>query len=158
MNQSKQFGDLWTSAFKEYWRQAWADYIVTIATYVTVPVVSQHCWCTSTNNTQRCTFVESHERATVSPSVVFDSHRQHWQVAGQLQLHCLNTLFISCICAFTYLASSIIFMADTCSSNHPCCSVECSCKSHTWVRQYTGTDELFMAYTDFGNQGTINVG
>ena len=43
--------------FKEYWGRAWAVYIVTIATYAAVPVVSQHyshcLYCsTSTNNTQ----------------------------------------------------------------------------------------------------------
>ena len=38
-----------------------------------------------------------------------------WQVAGQLQLKCLSRLnpwFIPCVCAFTYLPSSIIFTAD----------------------------------------------
>ena len=37
-----------------------------------------------------------------------------WQVAGQEQLHSLNrlNLFILCVCAFTYLPSSIIFTAD----------------------------------------------
>ena len=56
----------------------------------------------------------------------------HWQVARQLQLHCLSRLnpFIPCVCAFTYLHSSIIFTADMSSSSRPCCSVECSCKSH----------------------------
>ena len=56
----------------------------------------------------------------------------HWQVARQLQLHYLSRLslwFVLCVCAFTYLPSSIIFMADTSSSSHPCCSVKYSCKS-----------------------------
>ena len=29
--------------FKDYWGRAWADYIMTIANYVAVPVLSQHC-------------------------------------------------------------------------------------------------------------------
>ena len=50
----------------------------------------------------------------------------HWQVTGQLQLHCLSMLnaqFIPCVCTFTYLSSLIIFTADTSSSSRPCCSV-----------------------------------
>ena len=50
--------------------------------------------------------------------------------------------------AFTYtctLSSSIIFTADTSSSSHPCCScsVQCSCRSRTWARQYIGIHRAF---------------
>ena len=54
-----------------------------------------------------------------------------WQVAGQLQLHCLSrlNLFIPCVCTFTYLSTSIIFTADTSSSSRPCCSVALAVQS-----------------------------
>ena len=66
--------------------------------------------------------------------------QEHWQVARQLQFHCLSRLnqLIPCVCAFTYLSSSIKITADTSSFSCPCCSVlqssACSCKSHTWAR------------------------
>ena len=62
-----------------------------------------------------------------------------WEVAGQLQLHCLSRLnpFIPCVCKFTYLPSVIIFTADTSTFSHPCCSVKCSCQSRMWACQYT---------------------
>ena len=54
-----------------------------------------------------------------------------WQVARQLQLHCLSRLnpFIPCVCVFTYLSLSIIFLADMSSwmyySSRPCCTCRC---------------------------------
>ena len=78
-----------------------------------------------------------------------------WQVAEQLQLHCLSRLnsFISCVCAFTYLSSSVIFTADTSSSSRPCCSVECSCKSRTWAHQYTRIHGAFQGVHGFREPG-----
>ena len=74
-----------------------------------------------------------------------------WQVAGQLQLHCPSKLnpFKPCVCAFTYLSSSIIFTAG---SSRSCCSVEysirckveCSCKPCTWTRQYAEIHRAFQ--------------
>ena len=70
----------------------------------------------------------SQNSSAVITSVVFDSlHSQaRWQLVGQLQFHCLSRLnpFIPCVCAFTYLSSSIIFTADMSSSRRHCRSVE----------------------------------
>ena len=70
------------------------------------------------------------------------------EVAGQLQFHCLSRLnpFIPCVCAFTYLSSSIKITADTTSSSHTCCSLfsACSCKSCTWACQYTKIHRAFQ--------------
>ena len=45
-------------------------------------------------------------------------------------------------------------MADTSSSSHPCCSVECSCKPcDVNIPEHM---EHFMVYTDLGNQGAIH--
>ena len=86
----------------------------------------------------------SQNSSTVSIPVVFDSsHSQaHWQVAWQLQFHCLSRLnpFIPCVCAFTYLSSSIIFTADTSSS----INVQLSECSYTWACQYTGIHGAFQ--------------
>ena len=90
----------------------------------------------------------SQNSSTVSSLVVFYSHRHHgYQIAGQLQLHCLSRLnpFRPYVCAFTYLSSLIVFMADMSSSSLPCCSVECmQCKSHTWAHQYTRIHGAFQ--------------
>ena len=61
----------------------------------------------------------------------------YWQVVGQLQLHCLSMLnarFIPCVCAFTYLSSSIIF---TSSSSRPCCSVVNHAREHVSIAGHT---------------------
>ena len=101
--------------------------------------------------------------------VIFDSHRcvgkllgsyslqVRWQVAGQLQLHCLSSgiLFIPCVCAFTYLSSLIIFTADTSSSSHPLSAVVNHAHEHVNIPKYT---EYFRVYTDLGNEGTTNMG
>ena len=46
--------------------------------------------------------------------------------------HCLSRLipFIPCVCTFAYLPWLRIFTANTSSSSHPCCSVECSWREH----------------------------
>ena len=67
-----------------------------------------------------------------------------WQVAGQYCLSRLQNPFIPRVCAFTYLSLSIFFMADTSSSSHPGCSVECRCKSRTWACQYTKIHRAFQ--------------
>ena len=77
----------------------------------------------STNNTHAGTFWQAQCRVYVDMNVTKQQYsRGHrssksigrfwftqarWQVAGQLQLHCLSTLnpFIPCVCAFTYLSS-----------------------------------------------------
>ena len=166
-----------TSTFKEYWGQAWADYIVTIATYAAVPVVSQHVslysststitrrHCSKFSITPMSTWISQHS-STVSSSAVLDSHKRVGKfscLCRQLQLHCLNRLnpFIPCVCTFTYLSSSVIFTADTSSSSRPCCSIKCmhavvngTCE-HVNIPEYT---EQFRAYTDLRNQGATNAG
>ena len=64
--------------------------------------------------------------STVTESISFWFTQARWQVAGQLQIHCLCRLnpFIPCVCAFTYLSSLIIFTVDMSSSSmssHPRC-------------------------------------
>ena len=55
-------------------------------------------------------------------------------------MHCLSRLkpFLPCVCAFSYLSSSIIFMAE-----------------HVNILEYT---EHFWVYMDLENQGATNVG
>ena len=63
--------------------------------------------------------------------------------AGQLQLHCLGRLnpFIPCVCAFTYLSSSIFFMAALTAAMKK--ELLFSCKSRMWAHQYTGIHGAF---------------
>ena len=58
---------------------------------------------------------------TVIPPVASDSvsHRCVGKLPGSYCLSRLNARFLPCVCAFTYLSSSIIFTADTSSSS--CC-------------------------------------
>ena len=81
----------------------------------------------------------SQNSSTVSLLVVVWFTQASWEVARQLQLHCLSRLNLSRprVCAFTYLFSSIFFMPNTSSYSRCCCSVECSCKSCMWGCQYT---------------------
>ena len=97
----------------------------------------------------RLCWYERHKTAVQQGSlVVFDPHRCHgWQIARQLQLHCLSRLnpFIPCVCVFTYLSSRLssrqtwvapVFLAVQSSA--------CSCKSRTWTRQYTRIHGAFQ--------------
>ena len=91
----------------------------------------------------------SQNSSTVSSSVVFDSHKRIGKLLGSYS----STVSVGWVrlyhnvCAFTYLSSLIIFMADTRSSSRPHCSVECSacsCKSRTRAHQYTGIHRAFQ--------------
>ena len=64
-----------------------------------------------------------------------------WQVAGQLQFHSLSrlNLFIPCVCAFTYLSSSIKITANTSSSSH---SDECLQIMHVSTSIYRNTRSI----------------
>ena len=135
----------------EYWGRAWADYcdISYIASSASDVSALSVCIALHPQITRRQFSVVpmliwmSQNSSTFSPSVVFDSHRHIGKLPGQLQCHCLSRLnpFIPCVCAFIYLSS---FTADMSSSSHPCCSVECSCKSHMWARQYTWIHGAFQ--------------
>ena len=89
-----------------------------------------------------------------------------WQVARQLQLHCLGRLnpFIPCVCTFTYtctLSSSIIFTADTSiatvvlAAHVQSSAIVDHAHEHVNISEYT---DHFMAYMDLGNQGMTNTG
>ena len=96
---------------------------------------------------------QNRQQYSSAPISCFWVTQVHWQGARQLQLHGLCRLnpFISCVCTFTYLSLSIIFMAG---SSHSCCSVVNHAHEHvSIIPEYT---EHFMVYTNLGNQGATN--
>ena len=112
-----------------------------------VPVVSQHPQITRRHCRSSVSHLCWHEHHNTV--VLYKAHRLFLihtgmlasSAAGKLQLHCLSrlNLFIPGVYTFTYLSSSIIFMADMSSSSHPCCSFECM-----WTHQYTGIHRAFQ--------------
>ena len=131
--------------FKEYWGQAWTDYIVTIQCSSVhtcsfciqyepaVPVMYLHCivqltcmHCSKFSVTPTCMLIwMSQNSSTAVQQLIGRFIQVQWQAARPLQLHCLSRLnpLIPCVCAFTYLSSS------RCLDNH-------TCEAH----QYTGIE------------------
>ena len=69
---------------------------------------------------------------------------------------------IPCVCAFTYLSLSIVFMADMSSSSQSCHSLAVQLSAvanhaheHFNILEYM---EHFRVYTDLRNQGATNMG
>ena len=117
--------------------------LVTFFTSLHPQITCRHC---SKFSVTLMSIWTSQNSSTVSSLVVFDSHCRH---VGKLSGSYSSTVSVGWIrlyhvCAFTYLSLSIIFTADTSSSSRPCCSVECSCKSHMWARRYTGIHGAFQ--------------
>ena len=108
---------------------------------------------------------KSHKTAVQSAHQSFLIHTGASASCRQLQLHCLSWMnpFIPCVCAFTYLSLSIIFTADTSSSNRLQLSLLFSrvqllnhIREHVnIILEYT---EHFRAYRDLGIQGVTNTG
>ena len=139
----------------------------------------QQCqWCLSTVSLYGSTSTNNmHDTVVSSVSCLcrYESHKTTVQLAHrflihtgalescrQLQLHCLSRLnpFIPCVCAFTYLSSSILFTADTVTETRVApvvlaVSVVNHAREHVNIPDYT---EHFGAYADLGNQSATNAG
>ena len=105
----------------------------------------------------------SQNSSTVSPSVVsqFWSTQTHWQVARQVQLHCLSklNLLIPCVCTITYpvFISNLHGRQQVALVNLDVQSMEVVNHAGEQVNilEYT---EHFRVYTDLGKQGATNAG
>ena len=121
-----------TSAFKEYWGRAWADYIVYI--YISASGVSALLVCMAPHpqiTRRHCSKFSvaplliwtSKNSSTVKSSVVFESHRRIGKLPGSYS----STVSVGWIRLYHVSAhspigqsSSIIFTEDMSSSSNPC--------------------------------------
>ena len=159
-----------TSAFKEYWGQAWADYycgnsymyICSSASGVSTLLI-----CMALHPQITCRHCS---RFSVMAYVDMNVTKQQYIGCFQLTQACVgklqdsygSTVSVGWISGLYHVSAH----SPTCRltnldgrhelSSRPCCSVECSCK-RTWACKLNDT-EHFRACTDLGNQGVTNTG